>query len=314
MNKYQKQIASRLLNHEVKLVKTLKNVYSESLKSVNSTIKNLQQSIAQLKIEGADQSLINSKIYQLEYQQMLKDDVGTAMNLLAEQNVKSVHDFLKAVYYDSFYGDVFVLQKAHKIPVFLKASARQVVKALTAPTEGKNFFKRLYNNVEGLKETTIFEVSRGIATGKGYKDIAINIKNQTEISFRKAYRIARTEGGRVATEAQIDNINACKEKGIYLQKRWDATLDNRTRPVHGELDGQIVEADEYFQCSLGQVFAPHRFSITKQNVNCRCRLASLPWWDIDPTSTTRMDNVSKEIIPYKTYSQWRKEYDRQLFY
>lgn len=144
--------------------------------------------------------------------------------------------------------------------------------------------------------------------------MARNVSQLAEISFNNAYRIARTEGGRISTQAQIDSMQESINEGADLLKRWDATLDNRTRQIHMELDGQTVELGGYFKSSAGKVFAPHNFGIAKQDINCRCRLSSIPRWELEnkENKATRRDNIRSEIIPYKTYKQWKKQYLKEL--
>ena len=48
-------------------------------------IKELKQSISQLKETGVEQSLINSKIYQLKYQELLKTQIDTILDLLSQK-------------------------------------------------------------------------------------------------------------------------------------------------------------------------------------------------------------------------------------
>lgn len=290
MNKYEKQVNKALLEHEEKMLRNLESAYSRALADVKSTIKQLKQSISRLTEAGAEQSLINSKIYQLEYQELLRAQINTSLDLLAHKNVKNVQGFLQEIYKDSYLGDIFVLQEFYKIPIYAPVSARQLINAITTRTAGLKFSERLYNDVKVLKKHTIAEISRGIAQGNSYAEIA------------------RTEGGRISTQAQIDSMQAGINEGADLLKRWDATLDTRTRQTHLELDGQIVEYNGYFKSNVGEVFAPHQFGIPSQDINCRCRLSSVPRWDLDPKNSTRKDNLSGEIIPYKTYKEWKGEY------
>lgn len=179
-------------------------------------------------------------------------------------------------------------------------------------TKGLKFSERLYSDIGSLKSHVIAEISRGIAQGNSYMEIARNISKLAEISFNNTYRIARTESGRISSQAQIDSMKAGIDEGADLLKRWDATLDTRTRPVHLELDGQTVEFNEYFKSSAGEVFAPHQFGIAEQDINCRCRLSSVPRWDLDNKNFTRKNNITGKIIPYKTYKNWKKEYLKKV--
>ena len=312
MNKYEKQINKILLEHEEKMLQNLETAYSQALADVKKAIKELKQSISQLKETGAEQSLINSKIYQLEYQELLKTQINASLDLLAQKNVKNITDFLQKIYTDSYLGNVFVLQEFYKIPVYTPINAKQLVKAIMTDTTGLKFSERLYADIDSLKSHVIAEISRGVAQGNSYMEIARNISKLAEISFNNAYRIARTEGGSISSQAQLDNIQESINEGADLLKRWDATLDTRTRQTHLELDGQTIEYNEYFKSSVGEVFAPHQFGIAEQDINCRCRLSSVPRFDLDKTKWTRKNNITGEIIPYKTYQKWKKEYLSKL--
>lgn len=303
-----------LLEHEGEMLKDLEKAYSRALADIKKAIKELKQSILQLKEIEAEQSLINSKVYQLEYQELLGTQINASLDLLSQKNIKNVTDFLQKTYSDSYLGDVFVLQEFYKIPVYTPINEKLLIKAITSDTAGLKFSERLYANVDKLKMHVIAEFSRRIAQGRNnnYSDIARNVAQLAEISFNNSYRIARTEGGRISTQAQLDSMQESISKGADLLKRWDATLDTRTRQIHMELDGQIVEYNEYFKSSAGEVFAPHQFGIASQDINCRCRLESVPRWDLGPKSTTRKYNITGEIIPYKTYKQWKKEYVKAL--
>ena len=308
MNKYEKQINKLLLEHEEKMLKNLETAYSRALADIKKSIKVLKESISQLTEANADKSLINSKIYQLEYQELLKTQINASLNLLAQKNINNITDFLKNLYSDSYLGNIFNLQKSYKISIYVPINVKQLVKAIMADTAGLKFSERLYADIDSLKKHVIAEISRGIAQGNSYIAIAQNISKIVETSFNNAYRIARTEGGRVSTQAQLDNIKESINKGADLLKRWDATLDTKTRQTHLELDGQIIEYSEYFKSSSGEVFAPHQFGKPNQDINCRCRLSSVPRWDLDKTKWTRKESITGKIIPYKTYENWKKEY------
>lgn len=313
MNQYEKQIAKLLLNHEQKVLNALESAYATSLADTKKTIKKLQTSIGTLETAGAEESLIQSKVYQLEYQQYIEQQISSNLNLLRQKNISNTTNFLEDMYTDSYTGNVFVLQQADKLPVYAPVSTQKLIKSVSKDTAGYKFSDRLYDDVESLKTTVQSEISRGIAQGDSYSDIAKRISDECDISFNNAYRIARTEGGRVSTEAQIDSINDSIEQGADLLKEWDATLDTRTRPVHAALDGQQVEADEYFQSDVGPVSAPHMFGYASQDINCRCRLKSVPRWAAkDTENKTKRNNMTGEILPYKDYKDFKNAYLKEL--
>jgi HK97 family phage portal protein len=78
-----------------------------------------------------------------------------------------------------------------------------------------------------------------------------------ELSTSRAELIARTE----ATTANNDGLlEAYRQSGVATGKEWIAVLDNRTRPEHEMLNGEIVGLEENFSNGL-----PY-----PQEFNCRC--------------------------------------------
>lgn len=313
MNQYEKQIATLLLKHEEDVVNALETAYASALADVKTTIKSLQISIETLETNGADKSLIRSKVYQLKYQRLMEEQISSSLDTLRQKNIFNTTNFLNDMYTDSYMGNVFTLQQAYKVPVYAPVSPQKMVASVSKDIEGYKFSDRLYSDVDDLKATVKSEISRGIAQGDSYKDIAKRISDQCDISFNNAYRIARTEGGRVSTEAQLDSMRDSVEKGADLVKQWDATLDTRTREVHLELDGQTAELEDYFESNAGPVLAPHEFGIASQDINCRCRLASVPRWTLDKTDDmTKRNNMTGEILPYKDYKEFKEAYLKEL--
>ena len=75
------------------------------------------------------------------------------------------------------------------------------------------------------------------------EQIATNLKRLSNVDFNKTYRIVRTEGHRIQQESTYNCQVKAKENGADIVKRWDSTLDKRTRPDHIYLDGQTKNID-----------------------------------------------------------------------
>lgn len=331
MNKYEKQVLIQELLHERNAVKELKQAFSESLKDVKNEIKLLKSQIDELQNKNAEDSLIRSKVYQLNYQQALEESLTKNLSILNTKNVDTISKYLEKVYNDNYLGAIYNLQQKYKIPIFMPVNSKLMVQAIMQPTDGYKFSERLYDHISQLKETTKAEILRGIAQGKSYGEIAKRITEQYNTQYYNAYRIARTEGGRVSTLSQLQSLDDSIEQGADLLKRWDATLDDRTRDVHGYLDGQIVEQDEMFEYPDGQVNAPFEFTGANSaalNINCRCRLSLVPRSSLKNAASTRISKqvvsikkdkngkdkiiTENKIIEYQTYTEWKNEYLKQI--
>lgn len=133
--------------------------------------------------------------------------------------------------------------------------------------------------VSALKKAVTQEISRGIATGLGYGDIARNIANATSAPFSRTKTIARTEGHRIQQTSNADAQRAAKEQGADVVKQWDATLDGKTRESHRRVDGEIRELDETF--SNGLMYPGDPNGAAAEVINCRCACLTRARWALD---------------------------------
>ena len=62
------------------------------------------------------------------------------------------------------------------------------------------------------------------------------------------------------------------ELGFEVMKKWLATLDDRTRESHVDLDGEVVEVDEPF--SNGLMYPADPSGEPEEVYNCRCTMIS----------------------------------------
>lgn len=309
MNKYEKETEKVLLDHEKKAYNDLKATYTNALKDIKLRIRDLQADIDLLKMTEGDEDAKNrvqSKVYQLEYQKALEGQINAILEVVKQDNIKTTQTFLTKMYEDSYLAINYNLQK-RGIPVIMPINNKLIVDVINMPTEDLKFSERLYTQVNHLKKTVKAEISRGIATGQSYGKIAQQVSLLTEADLNKSYRIVRTEGGRVSSEAKLQSMQEAKARGCDIVKQWDATLDNATRDVHQQLDGQWVEVDEYFKASGYKTKRPHGFGMASQDINCRCVLLSVPRWDLEDT-VEKLDNITGEIITAKNYADWKQKY------
>jgi hypothetical protein len=100
------------------------------------------------------------------------------------------------------------------------------------------------------------------------------------------------------------------ERGVEIEKEWNATLDFKTRDAHRELDGQRVPADEAFTVDGEQIRFP-RDPQAKAYLRCNCRCAvkrmRAHWRDDGKRKENLWDRGhQKPIIQRMTYDEWMK--------
>jgi len=116
----------------------------------------------------------------------------------------------------------------------------------------------------GVNDTTRDKVTRaiadGIEAGESRNQISDRISGvYEEFGTYRSDLIARTESTAANNEGFIE---AYKQSDVATHKEWIATMDDRTRPEHMALDGEIVKVSEQFSNGL----------MYPQEPNCRCVL------------------------------------------
>lgn len=167
-------------------------------------------------------------------------------------------------------------------------------------------------------------ISQGIIQGESIDEISKRIARDTCISAgRSSTLYARTAVTGAQNAGRMERLHEAKDMGINVKKRWMATLDNRTRDAHAELDGQTVDVDEPFQSDLGPIMYPGDPTANPANVyNCRCTLVYIyPEYEQhfertayyeqgDPEYDPRHRNY--ETVRDMTYEQWVEYKQNQI--
>lgn len=277
MNKAQKEVQQAQLNDEKKVIKLLEMVYEQAKKDCEQKIRELS---ARTDLEN-----LQSIIYQKEYQQLLVDQIESILYDLHEGQFTTIADYLQQSYINGYVGMYYDLHLSG-IPLVIPINQDQVVKAVRTDSKlSSGLYAKLGEDVGYLKRSIRAELSRGIASGSTWNEMALRIAKGMNSPFRKAYnnaiRIARTEGHRIQNEAALDGQHGAKKKGADIVKQWDSTLDGRTRDEHRECDGQIREIDEPFDVGGEKMQAPGVGGSARNVCNCRCCLLQRARWALD---------------------------------
>lgn len=120
-----------------------------------------------------------------------------------------------------------------------------------------------------------------------------------------AMMVARTEMFRAFSLAQSRAERICEENNLNLDWIWLATLDNRTRPAHGALDGQKKDKEHggWYSPAVGWVKGPHQSGVPSFDINCRCTVMAVYNGEMPDERYER----GKGSVTWKTYKDWKKE-------
>ena len=306
MNKVDKEIEQTLLDNEKSMLKQLETTYVKALADVKGRLRLLQA-----------REETSSVIYQMNYQKSLEKQINAILNVLQQDNITSVQDFLNHMYEDGYLGVQYSLIR-QGVPVISAINQDEVTKSLFKQLGHMTFADRMNVNMKDFKQKVKDTITRGLATGSTYTDIANQLSLVTSEDLHKSYRIARTEGHRISAEAKLNSMAKAKKQGADVVKQWDATMDGKTRKNHRKLDGQWVEVDDYFRLGSKKIKAPGKFGKASEDINCRCTLLTRPRWAVDKRrikSATFTDEYGKEftkLIEVKNYEDYKKGYYKLL--
>ena len=325
MNQRQKIVQQQFLNNEEAVIKRLKQVYSQSLSDIEKKAKALQDDInrldamANLATDAEEKAQIlsmqQSKVYQKQYQDALKKQIGSILDNMQVEEFKVVSDYLQKCYEEAYIGTMYDLQ-GQGIPLCVPLDQEAMVRAvqLDSPIR-EGMYAHFGENVKKLKRDITAQVSRGISTGMSWQQVAkqlsgkmIGTYNNPGGSLYYAMRIARTEGHRIQVQGTMDACYKAKEKGADVVKQWDATLDSRTRDSHVAVDGEIRELDEKF--SNGLMFPGDPAGGAAEVCNCRCALLQRARWALDEDELKVLEERAAffGLDKADTFDDYKKKY------
>ena len=150
---------------------------------------------------------------------------------------------------------------------------------------------------------------QGILQGESIPQIAERISNITLQEAKSTIRYARTMITGAENAGRTDSYKRAESMGIELEQQWLATLDDRTRDEHREMDGEHVPVGEEF--SNGCRYPGDPLGDPEEIWCCRCTLVPLltgipelnqndDLSDTDLRSTSHMEQES--------YNEWKKSH------
>lgn len=317
MNNRQKLVQQQFLNNEKTVIDRLEYIYDGALSDINKKIRNLEFTIGDLTEEydwmddddpkkEIIKSKIQSKIYQKQYQEQLQAQLDGILKQMQTQEFLTISDYLDTCYEDGFIGSLFDMH-GQGVPLTIPMDQEAMVRAIQLDSKiSKGLYTRLGEDVGVLKKRIAAEVTRSIASGTGWKQMAKRLQNQTRIGYNRSVRIARTEGHRIQCTAADDAAHDAKDRGADIVKQWDATLDGLTRESHVAVDGEIRELDEDF--SNGLKFPGDPAGGAAEVINCRCAYLQRARWAVGG-EFTKWNNFTGQLETFdspQAYADFKK--------
>lgn len=317
--KYREKIVQiEFLDDEERVIRRLQAVYNQSLADITQKANALQEEIYKIQdkynsIEDEQEretlkSMERSKVYQKQYQDALKTQVRGILDKMHQKEFKTVNEYLNGCYNKAFTGNMYVLH-GEGIPLIVPIDQEKVVRAVQINSKiNKGLYSRLGEDVDLLKRKITAQISRGVATGMSYSQMAQQLAGYTKTGYNNAVRITRTEGHRIQQESTMDACYAARERGADVVKQWDATMDANTRESHQMVDGEVRALDEKF--SNGLMYPGDPSGSAAEVINCRCVLLQRAKWALDQKELDRLKERASfyGLDKTKSFDEFNKKY------
>lgn len=138
----------------------------------------------------------------------------------------------------------------------------------------QNAQNRLVGIGDELWNNARIALAEGLAAGESMPKLAARVRDAAEVTQPRARVIARTEAhGARQSVAHATTMRVAGESGTpeAIRRRWQATMDSRTRIDHRLADGQTVALDEPFRVGTASLAYPGDPNGPAETViNCRC--------------------------------------------
>lgn len=153
------------------------------------------------------------------------------------------------------------------------------------PSPGKKVSQAIAEGkaVRWNKQVVQSTMIQGILQGESIPKLAKRLaKDVADKDYKASIRNARTMATSTQNAGRYDAYRRAEEKGIEIDVLWRATLDNRTRHSHRQLDGQRRPLDEPFEVDGFKILYPGQLKQNEETDfpqsmiwNCRCTLRGI---------------------------------------
>lgn len=185
---------------------------------------------------------------------------------------KMINESLINVYAENANYEAYQIEKDANVGLSFSLYDKKAVENLLS--ENPNFIPAVNPKIpmdeRWNRQHITSEMLQGIMQGESIPKIANRMATVVGMEKNSAIRNARTYTTSVENKAKMDRYEEAEEMGIDLEKEWMATLDERTRESHRELDGERVANDEPF--SNGLMYPADPSGDPAEVYNCRCRI------------------------------------------
>lgn len=298
MTREQLRIQRENNKRKILLDKKLNSLYRETSEEVNRDLMNL------LIKYGNGKDIAYSDLVKYNRLQEIRSYLVTKLSpFYSNLNNIMITDLIE-LFRDNFLSEMFILESASMVNFFNSTfiNDEMINIAVMHKIKGLTLSDRLIRNKNKVVNGTVQTLSKGLLLGKSIDKISKDLSMLYYQDKNKSKRIARTELHRIQETSTHQADMKARDIGLKFDRKWVATLNNRTRDTHRRLDGQFEDDKGLFYSSGGQARHPGDFGIAKEDIYCRCTTIAvfqeLPY-------NIRYSQDNNKYINYKSFDEWK---------
>ena len=249
---------------------------------------------------SADGILTHAEMTRYNRLLRMEADFTERLGAVLAENKKTLSKLTGAEYEESYFRNAWAIEQSTGAALKWGALNEATIKAAT-----ESELLQLANAELTLKAKIQLRrtIVQGLLRGSSYQQMARDLKEFTGKLAWENLRIARTEAHKAAVKGQLDNYDSAPD-GLELKRIWVATLDDRTRPDHGTMDGVAADAEGMFHTPWGPVTGPGIEGPAEEVINCRCRVRA----EVEGLPAPAIRRIRDEgVQEYTTYTDWVKK-------
>lgn len=230
-------------------------------------------------IKKAKKALKNAKLEQTLYNDRYKEMVGSITDKLYDANKIALAYANGKMFKIYAMNHNAIAPTANSLGISFTIVNEKTVRNLVKSGDIKLPYKKL-NKIKDARWNTKklnSAVLQGIIQGDSMDRIAERILPIVHNNESAAIRNARTMVTGAENQGRLDSFQELQDMGTVIKKKWIATLDDRVREWHADMNGDEVDLDESFVDGNGnELQYPGDPDAEPETVyNCRCAMEAV---------------------------------------
>jgi len=284
------------------------SLYSKSLKEIKAKLADFVEKL------GDKPSIVEANKY--NRLKNLEVEISKEIMRLAQSANGTITGAVRDSYKESFQIAQYAAETSVNVTLGL-LDRPSINNAITNPLTSIKWQDRTKINHQLYANNVRDEITKGLIQGKGYGKIAKALNKRTKSAALSSVRIINTETHRAQQQGINDVFNELDSKsGIEVEKQWIATLDEKTRISHQQLDQKYAAKAKGFDNpvfagvdesgSLVYGEAPGLFGVPAMDINCRCtEVISVKGID-EPAQRKARERGTNKVVKNMSYEEWTK--------